>query len=108
MVVWLERHSHPVWRLTHSGWKAMESQIFRKLVAGGGTVTSDATLLVTNSAYVPQYRIVFKDLYPIALGELDFTSAEPISSPLISNVTFNYTKFEIHNANGNLCDNLLG
>tara|TARA_X000001388_G_C2219005_1_gene118459 strand:- start:294 stop:878 length:585 start_codon:yes stop_codon:yes gene_type:complete len=70
--------------------------------------TSDATLLVTNSAYVPQYRIVFKDLYPIALGELDFTSAEPISSPLISNVTFNYTKFEIHNANGNLCDNLLG
>jgi len=71
-------------------------------------VTSDATLLVTNSAYRPQYRIVFKDLYPIALGELDFTSAEPISSPLISNVTFNYTRFEIYNANGNLCDNLLG
>tara|TARA_R110000824_G_scaffold206099_1_gene391060 strand:+ start:151 stop:735 length:585 start_codon:yes stop_codon:yes gene_type:complete len=70
--------------------------------------TSDATLLVTNSAYIPQYRIVFKDLYPIALGELDFTSAEPISSPVISNVTFNYTKFEIHNANNNFCDNLLG
>ena len=70
--------------------------------------TSDATLLITNSAYNPQYRIVFKDLYPIALGELDFTSAEPISSPLISNVTFNYTRFEIYNADGNLCDDLLG
>lgn len=65
--------------------------------------TSDATLMITNSAYVPQYRMVFKGLYPIALGELDFTSAEPISSPLITSVTFNYTNFEIYNINGDLC-----
>tara|TARA_R100000951_G_scaffold57143_1_gene48020 strand:- start:36109 stop:36684 length:576 start_codon:yes stop_codon:yes gene_type:complete len=67
--------------------------------------TSDATLLVTNSSYIPKYRIVFKDVYPIALGELDFTSAEPISSALLSQVTFNYTNFEIYNANNTLCDN---
>lgn len=70
--------------------------------------TSDATLFITNSAYVPQYRIVFKGLYPIALGDLDFTSAEPISSPMLSTVTFNYSKFEIYNATNTLCDDLLG
>ena len=70
--------------------------------------TSDATLFITNSAYVPTFRVVFKDLYPISLGELDFTSAEPISGPLLTRVVFNYTKFEIFDANGSLCGTVLG
>jgi len=70
--------------------------------------TSDATLVVTNSAYQPKYRVVFKQLYPVALGELDFTSAEPISSPLQSSVTFNYSYIEIYNATGDFCYGTVG
>lgn len=70
--------------------------------------TSDATLIVTNSAYQPKYKVVFKGLYPVAIGELDFTSAEPISSPLQSSVTFNFSYIEIYNASGDFCYGTVG
>ena len=70
--------------------------------------TSSASLLITNSAYKTKYRAVFEGLYPIQLGELDFTSAEPIAGPLVSSVIFNYTRFQIFDAENNLCGTVVG
>lgn len=57
--------------------------------------TSDATLLILNSAYQAHQRITFKKLYPISLGPLEFSVEEPNSRPVIGSVTFNYTYFEV-------------
>jgi len=70
--------------------------------------TSNASLLITNSAYKPQYQMIFKGLYPIQLGELDMTSAEPSSTAVITSVSFNFTNIEILNSEGSICDLELG
>jgi hypothetical protein len=57
--------------------------------------TSSAEIMVLNSAYRPIYKIKFYDTFPIALTGIDFDSTSPDTQSVISNATFNFTRYEI-------------
>lgn len=57
--------------------------------------TSDAVLTILSSSYNAKYKIVFRDLFPIALGELPFDSTAPETDPIVSTATFKYRYYEI-------------
>lgn len=77
------------------GWLETISKISDNSIIGPNLQTSDASLLIMNSAYRAQKKITFKGLYPISLGPLEFTSIEPSSGPIVASATFNYTYFEV-------------
>ena len=58
------------------------------------SVTSDASLFVKTNANNANVKIVFKDVYPIELGELPFNSTGS-QEFLTSSVTFAYTYYKI-------------
>ena len=58
---------------------------------------SDIILTITNSAYKPQYYVKFRDAFPIAISSLEFNSASAENEPMIANVTFSYTSYDISN-----------
>ena len=70
-----------------------------KILAGfqANTFFSDATLLITNSAYRHKIRVKFKDTYPIALSGLNFSSQLGDNEPLAATVSLNFETLEIEN-----------
>ena len=60
-----------------------------------GDFFSDITLTITNSAYKPQYYVRFVDAFPIGLSSLEFNSTSTENEPIIGNVTFSYTSYDI-------------
>jgi len=62
--------------------------------------TSDAELITLSSAYQPQLAIKYKNVFPIMLGPVNFDSTLADSEPIIVDVTFKYTTYEVHNING--------
>lgn len=57
--------------------------------------TSDATLLITNSAYKPKIKIHFKHLFPQYLSGINFVVNAPIAAEAIATVKFAHTGYEI-------------
>jgi hypothetical protein len=57
---------------------------------------SDITLQITNSAYVPQFEIVFKNAFPVALSSIPFTIAQTDNVPLTATATFKYAYFKFN------------
>jgi hypothetical protein len=58
------------------------------------SVTSDASLFVKTNSNNPNIKVVFKDVYPVELGELPFNSTGS-QEFLTSTVTFAYTYYKI-------------
>ena len=58
------------------------------------SVTSDASLFVKTNSNNPNIKVVFKDVYPVELGELPFNSTSS-QEFLTSSVTFAYTYYKI-------------
>ena len=65
----------------------------RKLT--GTDVYSDGSLLLYNNQGAPIYEAVFKDLFPIALGDIPFSSLETGDEPSATTADFQYTGYEI-------------
>ena len=55
---------------------------------------SDATLIITNSAFKEKQKIVFKNTYPIALSGLQFSSVLNDSDVQLASVTLNFETYE--------------
>ena len=55
---------------------------------------SDATLLITNSAFREKQKITFKNTYPIALSGLQFSSILTDSDIQLATVTLNFETYE--------------
>jgi len=58
-------------------------------------VYSDARILITNSAFVPQYEVIFNDVLPVSLGGWQFNSTETDSRPIIIQASFVFTSYRI-------------
>lgn len=56
---------------------------------------SDAFMLITNSAYVPIIKVNFYNIFPILLSGVDFDSTQPDTDPVLANVTFAFTHYQI-------------
>jgi len=59
------------------------------------TVYSDATLVVMNSAMIPNIEVKFEDIFPIAIGDINFTTTDSDVNYVTNTVSFKYKLFSI-------------
>jgi len=57
---------------------------------------SDGTLVILSSAMNPIHEVVFEDMYPVSISELEFTTTDADVNYLTSTVSFAYRKFTIN------------
>ena len=62
---------------------------------------SDATLEVLTSNNVPNFKVVFKDLFPYSLTGLDFDATDATVEYFTAQATFKYTIYNITDFSGN-------
>jgi hypothetical protein len=58
--------------------------------------SSDGTLIILNSANRPNIEVRFKDLFPVVMGDIEFTSQESDVMYLDATVSFRCLSFTIH------------
>lgn len=61
------------------------------------SITSDATLFIKTNANNPNKVIRFYDLFPVELGEINFTSTDVGQEFITSTITFGYTYYTMEN-----------
>jgi hypothetical protein len=59
------------------------------------TLYSDATLTIMTSGMVPNLEVNFEDLFPVSLGNLDFTATDIDVNYITVNATFKYKIFHV-------------
>jgi hypothetical protein len=57
--------------------------------------TTDATLLITNSVYLPKIKVHFKHVFPQYLSGIKFIVNTPIATEAVATVKFAHTGYEI-------------
>ena len=62
---------------------------------------SDGTLQVLTSSSIPNFQIVFKDLFPYSLGTLSFDATQTDIQYFTADVGFKYTIYNIVDLSGN-------
>ena len=60
------------------------------------TVTSDATLYIMNSAMVSNIEISFEEIFPVSIGDINFTSTDSDVNYVTNTVTFKFKKFTVN------------
>lgn len=58
-------------------------------------IYSDGTLTIMNSGMVPNIEVTFKDLFPSALSDINFTSTDSDVNYVTNTVTFKYQNYTI-------------
>jgi len=64
-------------------------------------IYSDGSLIVLNSTYNPQFKVVFQDMFPYQLTSLQFNSGETDIEYFTAEVSFKYTIYNITDMKGN-------
>ena len=64
-------------------------------------IYSDGTLQVLTSASVPNFQIIFKDLFPYSLGTLSFDATSTDVQYFTADASFKYTIYNIVDLGGN-------
>lgn len=64
-------------------------------------IYSDGTLQILNSSYNTNFNVIFEDLYPYSLSNLEFSSTENTTEYFTSQVSFKYTMYYITDIYGN-------
>jgi len=64
-------------------------------------VYSDGTLQVLTSSQIPNFQVVFKDLFPYALSTLTFDATDTDIQYFTADVSFKYTIYNIVDLGGN-------
>tara|TARA_R100000008_G_C3534583_1_gene141243 strand:- start:48 stop:602 length:555 start_codon:yes stop_codon:yes gene_type:complete len=67
----------------------------------GMNIFSDATLQVLTSSQVPNFKVVFNDLWPYTLSALDFDATNTDIEYFTAEASFKYTMFNIQDLKGN-------
>ena len=62
---------------------------------------SDGTLQVLTSSLIPNFQIIFKDLFPYSLGTLSFDATSTDVQYFTADVSFKYTIYNIVDLSGN-------
>ena len=63
------------------------------------SITSDAALFIKTNSNNPRWKVNFKDVFPIDLGEVSFSATES-QEFITSSVTFGYSYYELLSARG--------
>lgn len=64
-------------------------------------VYSDGTLQVLTSSQIPNFKIIFKDLFPYTLSTLTFDATDTDIQYFTAEVSFKYTIYDIVDLSGN-------
>ena len=64
-------------------------------------IYSDGTLQVLTSSSIPNFQVVFKDLFPYSLGTLTFDATQTDIQYFTADVSFKYTIYSITDLSGN-------
>jgi hypothetical protein len=64
-------------------------------------IYSDGTLQVLTSSSIPNFQVVFKDLFPYSLGTLTFDATQTDVQYFTADVSFKYTIYSITDLSGN-------
>ena len=64
-------------------------------------IYSDGTLQVLTSSSLPNFQVVFKDLFPYSLGTLSFDATDSDIQYFTADVSFKYTIYDIVDLGGN-------
>ena len=67
----------------------------------GDNIYSDGTLQILNSSLVPNFQVVFKDLFPYSLTTLSFDATDTDIEYFTADVAFKYTAYELTDLTGN-------
>jgi|688.fasta_scaffold00051_17 hypothetical protein len=59
------------------------------------TLTSDITISILKSSMNPNKKFVFKDAFPVNVGDLSFNTIDTDINYIESSVTFQYTYYEL-------------
>ena len=61
----------------------------------GDNIYSDGTLQIQNSNFIPNFQVVFKDLWPQSLTTLSFDATDTDIEYFTAEVSFKYTIYQI-------------
>jgi len=92
---WLEAITRPE---SFTGYAALNSpQVASssRLNPEGSGVTSDGTLIVLDSNKNPNIEIVFKDMFPVAVGSIQLNTTDADVTPPNFDITFKYSDYSI-------------
>ena len=64
-------------------------------------IYSDGTLQVLTSSQIPNFKVVFKDLFPYSLSTLTFDATDTDIQYFTADVTFKYTIYNVIDLQGN-------
>lgn len=64
-------------------------------------IYSDGTLQVLTSSQIPNFQIVFQDLFPYSLSTMTFDSTDTDIQYFTADVSFKYTIYNIYDLQGN-------
>ena len=67
----------------------------------GDDIYSDGTLQILSSNLVPQFQVVFSDLFPYTLSTVTFDATDTDIEYFTADVSFKYTIFNITDLSGN-------
>ena len=94
-LTWLEAITRPE---SFTGYAALNSpQVASstQLNGKGSGVTSDGTLIILDSNKNPNLKLVFKDMFPVAVGAIELNTTESDISPPSFSITFKYSDYSI-------------
>ena len=63
----------------------------------GDNIYSDGTLQILNSSLVPNFQVVFKDMFPVSLTTLSFDATDTDIEYFTADVSFKYTMYNLTN-----------
>jgi hypothetical protein len=67
----------------------------KKTKSSGETIKSDISIIIMNGIKNPNYEVVIKDAFPIALSDLEFQTTDDSVNYISTTVTFKYTYYDI-------------
>jgi hypothetical protein len=62
---------------------------------GHKDIFKDATLQIMDGSYNPIRTVVFKDMFPVGISGIQFSSVVVDTEPVIATATFSYTSYSI-------------
>jgi len=75
--------------------------VYGKYARDRQNIYSDGTLQVLTSSSIPNFQVVFKDLFPYSLGTLNFDATNTDIQYFTADVSFKYTIYNIVDLGGN-------
>ena len=84
------------WREIHNWMTSLKNvEDYTEFESNVSNHTSDARLMILNSAMQPNLEVEFKYIFPKSLSGVNFTSSTDDTEPVICNATFAFTSYDI-------------